>query len=214
MAEAKRPRGRPPKQAAKGRKYNPKSRDNLRQYNEANNAKDKKELVKSITDELEINISEEMLEVIIPTKKVFSKEERERFVLLLKLSLKEISSDEKISFSDIQAMAELCKNIILEDRLLEHSQKRAKENPIAIVDVMAPVEKLKKRNATLTDSLATNRSARIDPRQGRDITVMDVLYTFDDDVQEDFQEKLMKRLTDEEDKVKGLVRNSNKDMIT
>jgi hypothetical protein len=210
MAEAKRPRGRPPKTAAtKGRKYNPKSRDNLRQYN-VTSAKDKKQLVKSIAEEIEVDIPEEMLEVIIPTKKVFKdKEERERFALLLKLSLKEISSEEKLTFSDIRAMAELCKNTILEDRLLENSN-----SPATLVDVMTPVEKLKKRNATLLDTLATNRSARIDPRQGKDITVMDVLYTFDDEVQEDFQDKLLKRLESEEDKVKGLVKTSNKEMIT
>lgn len=214
MVEAKRPRGRPPKQPRTGRKYNPKSRENLRQYSEAKNAQEKDSLIRSITEEVDLEIPEEMLEVIIPTKKVFSHEEQKRFIRLLKFNLKEIAADEKISFADIQSVAELCKNIILEDRLLADSQKKAKEDPIAIVGVMATVEKLKKRNATLTETLATNRSARIDPRQGKNITVLDVLYTFDNEVQEDFQEKLLAKLIQQEKEVEGLVRTTNEDMIT
>ena len=182
MAEAKRPRGRPPKQLkTSGRKYNPKSRENLRQYSESKNAQEKDSLIRSITEEVEIDIPEEMLEVIIPTKKVFSADEQKRFIRLLKFNLKEIAADEKLSFADVQSVAELCKNIILEDRLLADSHK--KSDPTTLTGIMASVEKLKKRNATLSDSLATNRSARIDPRQGKNITVMDVLYTFDDEVQ-------------------------------
>jgi hypothetical protein len=213
MAGTGRPRGRPPNKT-KAKKYNPKSRENLRQYNQGKKEAEQAKMIKAITAEVDIEIPAEMLEVIIPTKKVFSNEETKRFLQLLKLHLKEISSDDKITFADIQNVAELCKNIIMEDRLLADAQTKAKEDPTAIVNVMASIDKLKKRNQSLSESLATNRSVRIDPRAGRNLTVMDVLYTFDDEVQEEYQDKLLAKLDKEEKEVEGLARTTTKDMIT
>lgn len=194
--------------------YNPKSRENLRQYSHGKQLTEQAKMIQAITTEIDIEIPAEMLEVIIPTKKVFSAEEKKRFLQLIKLHLKELSNDDKITFADIQNMAELCKNIILEDRLLADSQKKSKENPIAIIDVMGTVEKLKKRNATLSDTLATNRSARIDPRAGRDITVMDVLYAFDSQAQEALQSSILTKLEGEEKEIEHLAVSSTKKMIT
>jgi hypothetical protein len=194
--------------------YNPKSRENLRQYSHGKQLTEQAKMIQAITTEIEIEIPAEMLEVIIPTKKVFSAEEKKRFLQLIKLHLKELSNDDKITFADIQNVAELCKNIIMADRLLADAQDRSKEEPRALVDVMASVDKLNKRNKDLSESLATNRSVRIDPRAGRNLTVMDVLYTFDDEVQEDYQDKLLTKLAKEEKEVEGLAKSTTRDMIT
>jgi hypothetical protein len=179
MATTGRPRGRPPKAKTNTKNYNPKSRANLRQYSQGKQSAEQAKMIKAITTEIEIEIPPEMLEVIIPTKKVFSNDETKRFLQLLKLHLKELSNDDKITFADIQNVAELCKNIIMEDRLLADAQTKAKANPTAIVDVMATIDKLKKRNQSLSDSLATNRNVRIDPKAGGNITILDLLEAYE-----------------------------------
>jgi hypothetical protein len=179
MATTGRPRGRPPKSKTNTKSYNPKSRENLRQYSQGKQSAEQAKMIKAITTEIEIEIPPEMLEVIIPTKKVFSNEETKRFLQLLKLHLKELSNDDKITFADIQSVAELCRNIIMADRLLADSQTRAKEDPTAIVNVMASIDKLNKRNKDLSDSLATNRNVRIDPKAGGNITILDLLEAYE-----------------------------------
>ena len=176
---------------AKTRKinYNPKSRENLRQYRK-NKESEQVKILKSITAEVDLEIPAEMLEVIIPTKKVFSSEEKKRFLQLLKLHLKEISGDEKVTLSDIQSVAELCKNIIMEDRLLADVQSKSKEDPTALVNVMTSIDKLKKRNKDLSESLATNRNVRVDPKAGGTISVLDLLEAYESGETASVEEKL------------------------
>lgn len=208
----KRP-GRPPKKVPKA--YNPKSRQNLRQYSEPKQKAEQAKMIRSITDEVEIEIPAEMLEVIIPTKKVFSNEETKRFLQLLKLHLKEISSDEQITFADIQNVAELCKNIIMEDRLLADAQSKSKEDPTAIVNVMASIDKLKKRNQSLSESLATNRNVRIDPRQSGNVTILDIIEEYERKGAEELQRKLDAMKKEEEEEVpEGSYRTRVDDMLT
>jgi hypothetical protein len=199
------------KTKAPKKNYNPKSRDNLRQYT-AKGTSDKDKLLQSMAEQ--VNIDPELLEVIIPSKKVFSTDEQKRFMKLVNLYFNELTSqDSKLTITDIQAMATLCKNAILEDRLLEDANN--KEDKTAIAEVMASIDKLKKENAKLTESLATNRNVRVDPRAGKDITVMEVLYEFDNRTEDGYEEnKLLHEFTEQEDKVSKLVADTVENMIT
>jgi hypothetical protein len=193
--------------------YNPKSRENLRQYTAPQAEKETKKLLRSISEE--IDIDEDLLEVIVPTKKVFSADERKRFLKLIKLHLIELTEhDSKITTSDIQALSMVCKNLIMEDRLLADAQTKAKADPTAIANVMASIDKLKKANEKLSEGLATNRNMRVDPRSGREFTVMDVLYEFDNDRADEYENRMLDEYEEKEDKVKDLVKSSVEDLIT
>jgi hypothetical protein len=192
--EVKRPRGRPRKDAEveepKERKYNPISRNNLQQYKIPSEKRKQNNILKKMVDEFEMDVPPEMLEVIIPTKKVFDKEERTRFLYLLHYHLKELSVQAKPTFQDVEAVAEFCKNKIMEDRLWEDVNNRRADNPTAATDVMATIDKLKKRNKDLSESLATNRNMRIDPRQNSNFTVLDLIAEYERKGSEEVRKKL------------------------
>ena len=211
-----RPRGRPKKDGTppKPRNFNPVSRNNLMQYAGPKEQKKQEKILKSMVNDLGMDIPSEMLEVIIPTKKVFSKEEKTRFLQLLRFHLEELSDHGKITFPDVQAVAELCKNIIMEDRLLEDAQNKMKEDPTAIVNVMASIDKLKKRNKDLSDSLATNRNVRVDPRQSGNTTILDIIEDYERKGQAELQRKLRELKKEEDDEVPaGSYQTSVEEMI-
>jgi len=178
--------------------YNPKSRNNLTQYTRPKTEAEKKKLLKSIAAEAEIDL--ELLEVIVPTKKVFTDEEQKRFLKLVKLHLTELTEQgAKVTTQDMQALASLCKNLVMEDRLLEDAKTKFKQDPTAIVNVMAAVDKLKKANEKLSESLATNRNIRVDPKRGSNITILDILEAYESETFGSAEERLAVLEAEEEE---------------
>jgi len=191
--------------------FNPKSKENLIQYSRPKLEKEKEKIKKDIVKDPSIDIDEEMLEIIIPTKSIFSPEESKRFFLMFKLHIKELSeNDSKLTVSDMKAVAKLCKNTILEDRLLEVA-KKSKDGE-AITSMMASIDKLNKDTEKLTEKLATDRKQRIDPRAGKDITVNDILFLVDEERQKGIDK--LRIYKEEEDKIKDKVKSSIEEMIT
>jgi hypothetical protein len=189
--------------------YNPKSRENLAQYARPRRAKEREKIKKEIVKDVGLEISEEMLEVIIPAKKIFSDEEQKRFLLLFKLRAKELSDhDAKLTTSDVIAIAKLCKNSILEDRLLAASPTDGD----GIASVMASINTLNKDTEKLTEKLATDRRQRVDPRAGKDVTVNDVLFMVEEE--KAAGRNKLKEMAEEENLVRGYVKSSVEDMIT
>jgi hypothetical protein len=186
-----------------GMAYNEKSRENLLQYrvqkSQSANDKIKKEIAK------EVDIDLEQIEIIIPTKKLFNPEEKTRFLSLYKLYLKQFSKDQKLETSDMVAIATLCKNQILEDRIYAEAE--------TIADAMASVEKLKKENAKINDQLAANRSQRVDPRAGQDITMVDVLDNYLKKSREDLERRMQEYQTEEQE-FDGKIKSTVEEMIT
>jgi len=178
------------------RAYNPKSRENLKQYK---NVLEKKRGPKSnLSKELKgvINIDEELLDTIIPKNDVFKgNTEKERFTKYLKAYIKEYGSKgAELTISDLDDISQLCKNKILEDRLL----KEARITDIGVADVMASIDRLKKDNVKLKEQLASTRRDRVDPRAGQFITVMDLIEDYSRGAREGFEQK-MERYKAEED---------------
>jgi acetolactate synthase small subunit len=203
-AKTGRPRGRPKKDGTSEkpkRNYNPASRANLRQYSAPKAQKEQAKQMQEITDGFELDISAEDLEVIIPTKKLFIGDERERFMRLFKLHIKELTKSGEVTFPDLQLVSELCKNIIMEDRLLTHAQENAKKDPKALTDVNTTVNNYKKRNKDISESLATNRNVRIDFRQSGKVTILDVIEDYERKSAAELQRKLEMLKREEDDKV-------------
>lgn len=186
--------------AKRGRGYNEKSLQNLKQNRQAMRDKLKEDVSK--IEEIELN--EEELEIIIPTKALFKPEEQKRFMAFLKMYIKQFGKQSELEVSDLVAIATLCKNHILEDRILSDAENAA--------EAIHPIEKLKKENAKLTEQLAATRVQRVDPRAGQDFTVMDLIAEYQTQRREDIDEKI-KRYKEEEKDFEDLIKDSPEDMI-
>jgi len=188
--------------AKRGKGYNERSLLNLKQNKKAIRDKLKKDIAHEIGEEIELN--EEELEIIIPTKTLFSPEEQKRFMAFLKMYVRQFGKQGELEVSDLVAIATLCKNHILEDKIIKEAESTA--------DAMQPVEKLKKENAKLTEQLAATRQQRVDPRAGQDFTVMDLIADYQTQRREDIDEKI-RRYKEEEKEFEDLIKTSPEDMI-
>lgn len=186
----------------RGEGYNEKSISNLKQYQRPEERLER-EAKKTAAKYLDY-LSDAELEIITPTKTMFDVDEQKRFIGFLDMYLKQFVKVGELETTDLVAIATLCKNHILESRIL---------NELPIADAMTPVEKLKKENDRLTEQLAGKRSQRVDPRSNQDFTLQDLLLAYEDKKKEDIEEK-KKRFQQEEEKFEGLIKSSFEDMIT
>jgi hypothetical protein len=195
------------KQQAKKRKMNPNSVKNLKQNRDADSKKLKDATLEELADRLDM---EAVMQVIAPLSEIFKPEEQKRFMAYFKLYIQEFSlSDSHLTISDLDDVATLCKNKILEDRLLAASRKE----PAGIAEYMPAIDKLKKENKSLKDQLAATRTQRVDPRSGKEITVLDILYEYEQRSRESLDDKL-KQYEEEEQEIEGLFSSSIDKMIT
>lgn len=191
----------------KKKSYNPRSRENLRQYKQPR----MNEIQNAVLNKLAevIKIDKEELEIIIPTTKIFSEEEAIRFWKYFELYATEFSAEGNLTVSDRDDIATLCKNKILEDRLLEAS-KKGKE----IADITNALEKYKRENQQLKKQLAATRDQRYDPRAGKDFTVLDLLRYYVESKQDAFKQKMITFKEEEEkEESQGKIKTTVADMI-
>jgi hypothetical protein len=195
--------------ADKKRNYNPKSRDNLVQFQTVARKKRQEDITKEILGEVEVN--EDLLELVVAAKEVCeSKAEQTRFMSYVKEYLKEYSKKgTELTVSDIDDIATLCINNIMITRMY----RSAKNNPeVSVADVVASIDRLKKDNVKLKENLASTRKDRVDPRAGQTITVSDLISEYEQD-RHSRRSKLEDYLVEEEE-VKDQCRTSTDDMIT
>lgn len=191
--------------ADKKRNYNPKSRENLRQFQQVKQKKQKEEITQEILEE--VSIDEELIELIVSAKEICKdKKEQDRFMQYVKEYLKEYGKKgTDLTISDIDDIATLCMNNILITRML----KGAKDSP---EDVMAAVHRLKQDNVKLKENLASTRKDRVDPRQGQVITVSDIIGEYDKD--RSAKRRKIDDYLQEEEEVKSLAKTSVDELIT
>jgi hypothetical protein len=196
-------------QKNKKKNYNPKSRNNLKQYSAPANKAKQNKIVKSLLEEVEIEVDPEILETIIPADDIFTPKEKERFLGFLRLYMNQFGKDTVLSISDIDDISQLCMNRIMEVRLYA----KVKSGDQQLPDITSALEKYKKDTAKLKEQLAANRSVRIDPRAARDVTVLDVLYDYDSEASDAHENEILERLQEEEEKVAGKAKTSLEEMI-
>ena len=189
------------------RSYNPKSRDNLRQYQAVKTKKRQAEISKELLGE--IKIDERLIELIVAHKEVCTGSEEKRFMGYITEYLREYGKQgAELTISDMDDIAQLCLNNIMITRMY----KSAKKDDASIADVMAAVDRLKKDNVQLKKNLGSTRGERVDPREGQVRTVMDLLDDYMQGRREDLQEKQL-RYAEEEEEFKDKIKNSVEDII-
>jgi hypothetical protein len=193
----------------KKRAYNPKSRENLKQYRLPKLKEMQDKTLSGVAEKFEFD--KEVIETIIPVSKIFTTDEAVRFWKYFDLYLSEFAAEGNLTISDFDDIAKLCKNAILEHRLLK-SKKRDTE----VADIMNALDKINKENQILKKQLAATRDQRFDPRSGNDITILDVIYEYEKRGGGiSFEERIKEFEQEEENQVpEGSFKTSRKDMIT
>lgn len=194
--------------AKKKKNYNPKSRENLKQFQTVREQKNKEEVTKEILEE--VDVDEDLVELIVAAKEVCKdKKEQERFMSYVKEYLKEYSKKgTELTISDIDDIATLCMNNIMITRLY----KEAKKDGSSVADVMAAVDRLKKDNVKLKENLASTRRDRVDPKAGQTITVSDIIGEYEEE--RSSRRERISNYEKEEEEVRDLCKSSVDDMIT
>jgi hypothetical protein len=129
----------------------------------------------------------EMLSSILPVLEIFDEEEIVTYKKLVEVYTADFDGDDLTS-SDMDDILDLAKSRILEFRLL----KIAKEKPIAILDISAALEKLRKENQKIKESLSSRRKDRYNPNEYKGFSIVDLAVAFDDQKKFELDEKLKK----------------------
>ena len=128
----------------------------------------------------------DVLTKILPVEKIFSDEEIKMYKQLVEVYASDFSDE--LTSSDLDDILDLSKSRILEFRLL----KIAKEKPEAVLDISAALEKLRKENQKIKESLSSRRKDRHNPNEYKGFSIVDLAVAFDDQKKLELDEKLKK----------------------
>ena len=129
----------------------------------------------------------ELLTQILPAKEVFSEEEIVTYKQLIEIYVADFDRDD-LSANDFDDIIDLSKSRILEFRLL----KIAKEKPEAVLDISTALEKLRKENQKIKESLSSRRKDRHNPNEFKGFSIVDLAVAFDGQKKFELDEKLKK----------------------
>lgn len=153
-------------------KYNPKSMENLRQYNVKGKkiVKDYEERFNKFITDNKILLSLETLNDLIPYNDIFKDKEIPQFFNILMLHLGDYAGEEELKVSDLNEIINICQLTILKYRLLKESSGKAD-----LKDAVKFIESLDKTIEKTKTNLGSNRAARIDPRSRKAVTVVELI---------------------------------------
>ena len=129
----------------------------------------------------------DILTEILPIEEIFNKEEIIMYKQLIEVYIIDFDKDDLTS-SDMDDILDLSKSRILEFRLL----KIAKEKPEAVLDISAALEKLRKENQKIKESLSSRRKDRHNPNEYKGFSIVDLAVAFDDQKKLELDDKLKK----------------------
>ena len=129
----------------------------------------------------------DILTEILPVEEIFNKEEIIMYKQLIEVYIIDFDKDDLTS-SDMDDILDLSKSRILEFRLL----KIAKEKPEAVLDISAALEKLRKENQKIKESLSSRRKDRHNPNEYKGFSIVDLAVAFDDQKKLELDDKLKK----------------------
>lgn len=138
----------------------------------------------------------ELLQDIIPIDDMFEEDEAKVFKKLVETYLKDFD-ESQLSANDMDDIMCVASNKVMEFRLM----KTAKTDTDKIVDISAALDKLRKQNEKLKESLATRRRDRIDPRKYTGFSMIDLAAAYDKEKKEESFAKAT-AFIEEEKKVK------------
>lgn len=181
------------------------SRKNLTQYKTKKKKETKKKIVEGLEfkkkrekvnpfDYIELpeNYGESRVIAFLSDRRALkSAEEETKYYIVFNEFLQGFDINE-LSSSDMEDIASLAMNRIIESRLLES----AVSDPEILLDVSAAVEKYRKHSQKLKEQLSSRRSDRIDPRAKQNFSIVDIIYAYDDEKKREFEDRI-RRLEEE-----------------
>lgn len=180
---------------------NPNSRKNLAQYNKrAREAKEKaienlqiKEVEEDINpqDIFGAGVEEvviKKIDAIIRPRSVFKgRIEQDVFWTTAKLFLEDFKTSE-LSNSDLDDIANLAKNRVMEHRL--NSAVAKQNDPKILIDIQSTVDKINKNTDKLKENLSSRRVDRIDSKNKPALSIVDLVAHLDHQGKLDFQKRI------------------------
>ena len=139
-----------------------------------------------------------LIDKVFPTYQTLDKAERVIFNNISATYLKDFENEE-LSYSDMDDVFSLALNKILELRLL----KKAKKKPSLLGDVFVSLEKLKKQNDKLKESLATTRKERKKHILKGGVSILDLAASFDEERKAKLEKKEKELLKKEKEFLKN-----------
>lgn len=137
-----------------------------------------------------------LIKEIIPIEEIFEPAEVSLYHDLVDVYMSDFDTDDLTS-SDVDDIMDLAKNRVLEFRLL----KTAKDSDDKIdrqLDISAAVEKIKKENKVLKESLSTRRKDRINPNEFKGFSIVDLAVAFDEEKKRKLNEQIYKNRAEEQ----------------
>jgi hypothetical protein len=155
--------------------YNPKSRDNLKQYGgKTEKITSYEESFSDFVVKQKIPITLKTLRDLIPYNDIFTGKEIGQFFNILMLHLGDYSDEEELKISDLQEVINICQLTILKFRVMKESKTGGE-----IKDAVKFIESIDKTIEKTKTNLGANRGARIDPRSRKDLNIVDILANYE-----------------------------------
>lgn len=137
--------------------------------------------------------AKELLKEVIPIDDIFDKEEKLIYESLVDIYLKDFDSDD-LTASDMDDVMSLSMNRVLEIRLL----KTSKGNPDKQLDISGAIEKIRRQNEKIKESLSSRRKDRINPHEHKGFSIVDLAVAFEENKKIALKDKV--RLQRQEEK--------------
>lgn len=181
------------------------SRKNLVQYQTKKPKETKKKIVEGLEfkkkrevvnpfDYIEIpeNYKSEKISAFLADRRALKNAEEEtKYYMIFNEFLQGFDINE-LSSSDMEDIASLAMNRIIESRLL----LAAVNEDELLLEVSAAVEKYRKHSQKLKEQLSSRRQDRIDPRAKQNFSIVDIIYAYEDEKKREFENRI-RRLEEE-----------------
>jgi hypothetical protein len=173
---------------------------------------EKNDKILSLFKKLEVKVGgesiflSELIDKVFPTYQTLDKKECIIFNNISATYLKDFENEE-LSYSDMDDVFSLALNKILELRLL----KKAKKKPNILSDTFVSLEKLKKQNDKLKESLASTRKERKKHTLKTGVSIIDLAANFDEERKERLDIKEKELLKKEEEFMENRASHGNRD---
>lgn len=116
----------------------------------------------------------EMLKEIIPIDDIFNEDEKKIYESLVDIYMKDFEKEDLTS-SDMDDVMSLAMNRVLEIRLL----KTGRDSTDKQIDASTAIEKLRKQNDKIKDSLLSRRKDRVNPHEYKGFSIVDLAVAFE-----------------------------------
>jgi len=183
----------------KNHNYNPKSRDNLKQYGgSSKKVRNYEEKFEKFIKEKKLLLTLDMLKDLIPYEDIFKDKETPQFFNILMLHLEDYAGEITLSTSDLHDIINICNLTILKYRVIKDSKTQGE-----IKDAVKFIESIDKSIEKAKTNLGANRSARVDPKIKKNTTVVDLIGEYDTKTGRNRALRDIQKMLEQEDDVEG-----------